>query len=168
MQVDAGNGRTVPMNGSANSAIPAGIVLTGGRSLVSHAALGASNLSRFSKSRMRTHGSRIVPMLLMALVTTISLAGQDSTMMTPAALRPAGCHQHGAKPPASTPVSYGCCQQGHDPAIPQSSFVSHRAPSRLVSTLSSLNPPFAAPRPGSLQILTISSPDPPHTVPLRV
>jgi hypothetical protein len=151
-------------NASANSAIPARayfnrytifacITLDGPRILID----GMSN-----------QNSKLMAILLFALIVAVSMAGQEVSPMMAAPVHPGGCHQHGAKPPASAPVSYRCCQQGHESAMPQSSFASQLSQSRLVSSVSSLNPPIAAPRQGSLQVLTVSSPDPPHLVPLRV
>ena len=42
-----------------------------------------------------------------------------SMVMAPA--RPAACHQHEGALPSPQPVSYRCCQSGHDSAIVQSS-----------------------------------------------
>ena len=59
--------------------------------------------------------------LLLAVMIVVPLAGQDvSAMMAPA--RPAACHQHEGAPPSPQPVSYRCCQSGHDSAILQSAF----------------------------------------------
>jgi hypothetical protein len=117
---------------------------------------------------MRKLGSKILATLLVTVTAVVSLAGQQSTLMVAVAAQPAGCHQHGAKPPASTPVSYRCCQTGHDSAMPQNSFVTQLSLFRLVSTGASSNAPIAMPIQGSLKSLMISSPDPPHTIPLRV
>jgi hypothetical protein len=87
-------------------------------------------------------------------------------MMAVVAARPAGCHQHGAKPPANTPVSYRCCQSGHDSAILQSSLATPL--SEVVSSGFSIPALITVSTQGCLHTLTISSPDPPHTIPLRV
>jgi hypothetical protein len=117
---------------------------------------------------MSKRATKLMPIFLLTLMVAVSLAGQESTLMVAVAGPSAGCHQHGAKPPASTPASYRCCQTGHDSAILQNSFVTQLSLSRLVTTSGSSNAPSAMPIEGSLKSLMISSPDPPHTIPLRV
>jgi hypothetical protein len=115
---------------------------------------------------MGKSSSKILAVLLVTLMAAISVAGREGHMM-PAAVRPAGCHQHGAKPPASVPVSYRCCQNGHDSAILQTS----RA-AQVSSTLLATGDVMPAPVTIAIQVwvqsLKILSPDPPHTIPLRV
>jgi hypothetical protein len=135
--------------------------------LVSRAVTRASN-HQVPRIRMNKLGSKMLAALLVTLMAAISLAEQESTLMVVVPGQPAGCHQHGATPPASTPVSYRCCQTGHDSAMPQSSFVTQLSLSQLVTTSASSNAPVAMPIQGSLKSLMISSPDPPHTIPLRV
>ena len=117
---------------------------------------------------MSKHTTKLLPIFLLTLVAAVSLAGQESTLMVAVAVHPAGCHQHGMKPPAFPPVSYRCCQTGHDSAILQNSFVTQLSFSRSVTTIASADAPIAVPFKGSLKSLMISSPDPPHVTPLRV
>ena len=87
--------------------------------------------------------------------------------MVGVAVRPAGCH-HGATPPTSLPVSYRCCQSGHDSAIPQSSLAMHLSSGRPVSTGDSILAPIIISTQSCRHSLMISSPDPPHAIPLRI
>src|SRR6266576_2054069 len=111
--------------------------------------------------------SKVFATLLLVLMATVSWAGQDSMAMTGPAAPPAGCHQHGAKPPASPPVSYRCCQSGHNSAVLQTSFTTLLY-SALASTGVSIPAPITVSTQGCLHSLILSSPDPPHTIPLRV
>src|ERR1700686_4421769 len=111
--------------------------------------------------------SKVFAALLLILMATVSPAGQDTMVMREPAARPAGCHQHGAKPPASMPTSYRCCQGGHDSAILQRSLTTPLS-SAPVSGVASIPVPNTSSTQGCLRSLTVSSPDPPHTIPLRV
>jgi len=115
---------------------------------------------------MSKSGPKILAVLLLTLMAAISVAGQEGHMMPPP-VRPAGCHHHGATPPASAPVSYRCCQNGHDSAIVQSSLAA-----QLSSTLLATGDPMPFPNTLPTQVWVrgrkISSPDPPHLVPLRI
>lgn len=86
--------------------------------------------------------------------------------MHPQTVPAAGCHQHGTKPPERVPSSYRCCQLGHNSAVLQSTLISQ--PSMVVVVAYSGPSPIvvsAQSGPGSVAVL---SPDPPHTIPLRV
>jgi hypothetical protein len=106
-------------------------------------------------------------LLLLSAMIVVPPAGQDaSAMMAPA--RPAACHQHEGAPPLPQPVSYRCCQSGHDSAILQS------APA---SQLDSADQPAPVERtdiftlPSTLPIVrrvSASSADPPDLTPLRI
>lgn len=115
---------------------------------------------------MSKSSSKILAVWLLTLIATISVVGQEGHMM-PAPVRPAGCHQHGAKPPASVPVSYRCCQGGHDSAILQTSSAVQLS-SNLLATSDAMPAPITMPIQVLVHGLKISSPDPPHVVPLRV
>lgn len=106
-------------------------------------------------------------MIAAVLLTVVLMAGAEPAPMVAPAAHAAGCHGHGTKAPASTPVSYRCCQLGHNSAIPQSSL----APLNLFgsSAAGGLRPaPILIAMQASPRGLTILSPDPPHTIPLRV
>src|ERR1700724_2149682 len=118
-------------------------------------------------TRMAKRYAKVFATLLLVLMAMVSLAGQDSMAMTGPAAPPAGCHQHGAKPPTSTPVSYRCCQSGHNSAILQTSLTTLLC-SPLVSTGVSIPTPITVSTQGCLHSLILSSPDPPLTIPLRV
>jgi hypothetical protein len=109
---------------------------------------------------------KMLAVFLLTAMTALSVAGQGGSLMVVMSARPAGCHQPGAKPPASRPVSYRCCQSGHDSAILQTSFATQLS-SALISTGDSIPAAITIPTQDSLQLI-ISSPDPPHTIPLRV
>ena len=115
---------------------------------------------------MSKSSSKILAVWLLALIATLSAAGQEDHMM-PALARPAGCHQHGAKLPASVPVSYRCCQGGHDSAILQTSSAVQLS-SNLLATGDAMPAPIIVPIQIWVHSPKISSPDPPHTIPLRV
>jgi len=96
----------------------------------------------------------------------VPLARQDVSAMM-ASARPAGCRQHEGALPLPQPVSYRCCQSGHDAAILQSSPAS--ADSADVATPVMRSDSFALP--AALQIVrqvATSSADPPHLTPLRI
>jgi hypothetical protein len=120
-----------------------------------------------SETRMNA-GVRGMAMLLLTLTAAVSVAGQESTLMLPVSARPAICHRHGAKPSAPTPVSYRCCQSGHDSAILQTPLTTRLCSAHRVSTGASISAPISVSTQSRLQSLTISSPDPPRTIPLRV
>jgi len=120
--------------------------------------------------------SSLVAVLLLTAVAAVSLAAEEPSLMGAAPVRPVGCHQHGATPhgatqdgatpPASAPASYRCCQLGHNSAVLQSSLASQT--SLVVSTSDSTLAAIVFATPTSLRSLTVSSADPPHTIPLRV
>jgi hypothetical protein len=112
--------------------------------------------------------SSLVAVLLLTVIATVSLAGQESSLMAATPVRPAGCHQHGATPPVSAPVSYRCCQVGHNSAILQSSLTSQPSLVDVVSISDTTPAAIVFATPTCLRGLTVSSPDPPHTIPLRV
>jgi hypothetical protein len=120
--------------------------------------------------------SSLVAVLLLTAVAAVSLAAEEPSLMGAAPVRPVGCHQHGATPhgatqdgatpPASAPVSYRCCQLGHNSAVLQNSLTSQ--PSLVVTTSDSTLAAIVFATPTGVRSLTVSSPDPPHTIPLRV
>jgi hypothetical protein len=120
-----------------------------------------------SETRMNA-GARGVAMLLLTLTAAVSVAGRESTLMLPVPARPAVCHQHGAKPLAPKPVSYRCCQSGHDSAILQAPLTTRLSAAHGVSTGASISAPVRVSTQSRLQSLTVTSPDPPRTFPLRV
>src|SRR5580765_3397927 len=115
---------------------------------------------------MSKSSSKILAVWLLTLIATISAAGQEDHMMM-APVRPAGCHQHGAKAPASVPVSYRCCQGGHDSAILQTSSAAQLSSTPL-ATGDAIPAPIIVPIQLWVHRPKFSSPDPPHTIPLRV
>lgn len=77
------------------------------------ASLVGSGLKPFSKS---------LALLLLAIAWVGSLSAPQFPVMARPHQQAAGCHEHGRKAPAPEPVSYSCCQAGHDSAILQASF----------------------------------------------
>ena len=72
---------------------------------------------------MQLNLKSIAVVLLMLTIIPVSVVGQ---VLTPAAAlaAPAGCHEHSQHAPVSQPVSYVCCEVGHNSAILQKSVVS--------------------------------------------
>jgi hypothetical protein len=112
-------------------------------------------------------GSKWFAVLLLATTATVSVAGRDTSPMVAVHERPAGCHQHGTAP-VPQPVSYRCCQSGHDSAILQASFTSQLDSADLTSfaELSQILMPTSSHQ--NPRNLATSSTDPPDTTPLRV
>jgi hypothetical protein len=116
--------------------------------------------------RMAKRSSKLLAMFLLLGMAAISLPRQETTLMHAQTGPAAGCHQHGAKVPARVPSSYLCCQLGHNSAILPSSLTSQ--PSLVVvsggpsSSATVISVQYDS---GSAAVL---SPDPPHTIPLRV
>ena len=115
--------------------------------------------------KMHKFSSKVLAVLLLTAMATVPVAGQEGPFMMVVAARPAGCHQHGAKPPASAPVSYRCCQSGHDSAILQTLLTPRLSG---FSTGVSIPVPIPVATQRCLHRLMISSSDPPDTIPLRV
>ena len=78
-----------------------------------------------------------------------------------------GCHQHDTTP-VPQPVSYRCCQSGHNSAILQNSMTSELGALALVPAAQSKPNLPAAFAEHSLLNLTVSSPDPPDLIALRI
>jgi hypothetical protein len=111
--------------------------------------------------------SLLLVMLLVSLIAPAPIVGQVTSAMPIAHERPAGCHQHGTSP-APQPVSYRCCQSGHDSAILQVSFISQPQLSDLTSHFELSEVLISSVTRQSLRDVTPSSADPPNTIPLRV
>jgi len=105
--------------------------------------------------------------LLLAAMIVVPLAGQDvSVMMAPA--RPAACHQHEGAPPSPQPVSYRCCQSGHDSAILQSAPASQLDSADISASVERtgiFTPTAMLP---IVRQVSASSADPPGLTPLRI
>ena len=115
---------------------------------------------------MVKRSSKLLAVFLLLGMAAISLPGQETMLMQMPTAPAAGCHQHGAKPPARVPSSYRCCQLGHNSAVLQSSLTAQ--PSLVVVPGESGSSPIVISvrnDPGAAAVL---SPDPPHTIPLRV
>jgi hypothetical protein len=115
---------------------------------------------------MGERSSQLLAIFLLIGIATVSSAGHRATLMSAVAVRHAGCHQHGEKPPASAPMSYRCCQGGHDSAILQT--FTADAPAQMVSNGDSIPASVTPSTQICLHSLMISSPDPPEIIPLRV
>ncbi|MGA9815038.1 MAG: hypothetical protein WBQ64_19815 [Terriglobales bacterium] len=105
-------------------------------------------------------------LLLLAATIAIPLAAHVSMGMAPA--RPAACHQHEGALPSPQPVSYRCCQSGHDSAILQSSPASRPDSADLATPVewTHIFAPTAAVQP--VRQVSASSADPPKITPLRI
>jgi hypothetical protein len=117
---------------------------------------------------MTKFGSSILAVVLLGALATVSVAGQGEPLMTLGQAPPASCHQHGPTP-VSQPVSYRCCQSGHDSALLQISFAAQPDSGDLTAgrPIHSLVPTVnnRGQSPGNL---ATSSADPPDITPLRV
>jgi hypothetical protein len=118
-------------------------------------------------SRMPKRASNLLAMLLVTVIATVPLIGQGTSPMPAVHERPAGCHRHSTTP-VPQPVSYRCCQRGHDSAILQVSFTSQPDSADLTSHLELSDALIPYPRHQSLRSLATSSADPPNITPLRV
>jgi hypothetical protein len=125
------------------------------------------NCTMYRIFRMSKHTSNSLVMLLLAVIATVPLIGQGTSLMPAVHERPADCHQHGTAP-VPQPVSYRCCQSGHDSAILQNSSASQPEPADLTSPveLSEVLIPNIAHQ--SLRHPVTLSADPPDITPLRV
>ena len=105
--------------------------------------------------------------MLLSVMSVAAVLGQDTALMNVTQPQPAGCHHHGGAP-SSGPVSYRCCQGGHDSAILQSSLGSQLDSADLTSSPdSSQNTTLTIVR-RNLRKLALPSADPPGTTPLRI
>ena len=104
--------------------------------------------------------SKALAVLLLTAMASLSVTTQGADMV---AARPAGCHQHGTKPPVSMPVSYRCCQSGHDSAMPQASVTFRLSTAPVFIDRSALQL-VSIPRPDRTSTLMNSSADPPARI----
>jgi hypothetical protein len=111
--------------------------------------------------------SILLAMLLVGLIGAAPLVGQVTSAMPMAHERPPGCHHHGSNP-GPQPVSYRCCQSGHDSAILQGSLISQSQLSELASHFELSEVLISSVNRQNLRDVTPSSADPPNTTPLRV
>jgi hypothetical protein len=118
--------------------------------------------------KMQKRGSRLLAMLLLAVTPALSLATQDTTPVMVVHERPSGCHQHSSSTPIHQPVSYRCCEAGHNSAILQTPIVSQLDSAGLTSPVELSQALNTSASPPSLRNLAISSAGPPDIVPLRV
>ena len=107
-------------------------------------------------------------LLTVMFAVQVQVAGQDASLMVRAHARPAACHQHDGAGPIPQPVSYQCCQSGHDTAILQSSAASHLDHFYLTvpDERDHIFAPCSSVR--SPSTLATSSAGPPNLTPLRV
>ena len=117
--------------------------------------------------RMSKHTSISLVILLVAVIATVPLIGQGTSLMPAAHERPAGCHQHGTAP-VPQPVSYRCCQSGHDSAMLQISPASQPEPADLTSPVELCEVLIPNIAHQSLRHSVTLSADPPDITPLRV
>jgi hypothetical protein len=116
---------------------------------------------------MATPSSKVLVVVLILGLATVWLPWQDTQAMHAEAVPAAGCHQHGAKPPAPMPSSYRCCQVGHNSALLQSA-ANTQLPIVAEASEDSRPAPVVISTRNDLFSGTILSPDPPHTIPLRL
>jgi hypothetical protein len=113
---------------------------------------------------MKESASNLLMLLLVTAIVTAPLRGQETPMFV-LHERPAGCHQHDAVP-RPQPVSYSCCQAGHDSAILLFS-LSSQPDAEPVSYMRLAQTPVRDIFRKVVRIAS-SSADPPDIAPLRV
>ena len=111
--------------------------------------------------------SKWMAVMLLSVMSVAAVLGQDSALVSVAQPQPADCHHHGGAP-SPRPVSYRCCQSGHDSAILQSSFGSQLDSADLTSSADSAQNTMPAIVRRNLRKLALPSADPPETTPLRI
>ena len=148
-------------NASANSAIPARVYF----SLCVHGLVSFARMVHRTP-QMRNRDSNLVGAILLSMAIAISLAAQSTDSMVAAPVSPAACHQH-ENLPARQPVSYRCCQNGHDSAILPISLNSQLNTLEIASSvgITAISRPLQQ---QNLCNLPTSSADPPNILPLRV
>ncbi|PYX94947.1 MAG: hypothetical protein DMG67_00200 [Acidobacteria bacterium] len=110
--------------------------------------------------------AQLLAILLLTTTATTLVAAQDASPMLAAHSR-SDCHQHDTTP-VPQPVSYRCCQSGHDSAILQNSLTSELGTMALLpAARSNQNLPVASAEHSPLN-LAVSSPDPPDLIALRI
>jgi hypothetical protein len=115
---------------------------------------------------MPKHASNLLAVLLVSLIATAALLGQGSSAMPVVHERPGGCHRHGSAVPP--PVSYRCCESGHDSALLQISFTLHPDAAGLASAVEVSKGTTRDITHQGLCHLATSSADPPAIAPLRI
>src|SRR6478672_4666930 len=116
---------------------------------------------------MAKRSSKPLAVFLLLGLAAASLSWQETSPMQAHTAPAAGCHQPGAKLPAPTPSSYRCCQVGHNSAVLQSSLTSQSS-LVVVAPVGSSSSLIVISAYNDLRRAKVSSPDPPHTIPLRV
>jgi hypothetical protein len=174
-------------NASANSAIPACAILTEVR-----VPLVSFEMDMHRMTKMPKRGSRFIALLLLSVMPAMALADHESYPTVAAGANPAGCHQlgstkdgrtensatehaamkHAAKEhvpiaPDSRPVSYRCCQTGHNSAVVEASQTSPASLAFVLRGDFRPAPSLLSTRNRSGNLLTPSA-DPPCSTPLRV
>jgi hypothetical protein len=113
-------------------------------------------------------GSSLLSAVLLSALVTLPTTRPDASLMIAMQAPPAGCHQHGPAP-VSQPVSYRCCQSGHDSALLQILFTAQPDSGDLTASHPICIPvPAFHDRGQSPHSLATSSSDPPNVTPLRV
>jgi len=105
----------------------------------------------------------MVFLLVIAVLTTAPAAFSMTVPHQP----PAGCHEHARQAPGPEPVSYQCCQTGHNAAVPQT--VTNIRPLVLIPRSPAPEEVlFSVTGHGGFHHSLISSSSPPGSTPLRV
>jgi hypothetical protein len=112
--------------------------------------------------------SRIIAVLLVAIVAATALSGQVIHIAQPAHLGPAPCHGHSPALPSPRPVNDQCCLTGHYAALLKSSVFPPPSWTNLyhlseIASGSSLPIVYS-----TLPILSAPSTSPPQAVSLRI
>jgi len=116
---------------------------------------------------MVKRSSKVLAMFLLLGLAVVLLPWQETWAMHAEAVPAAGCHQHGEKPPAPMPSSYRCCQVGHNSALLQSA-ANNQLSLVAVASADCRPDPVVISTHSDLGSPTVSSPDPPRSIPIRV
>src|SRR4051794_14555256 len=111
--------------------------------------------------------SRVLAMLLVLGLATVLLPWHETGAMHAETVPSGGCHQQGATSPAPTPSSYRCCQIEHNSALLQVA-ANPRPPLFVRNAVHRLRSALVVHTCNDSGTATVSSPDPPCTIPLRV
>src|SRR4029077_7891976 len=112
--------------------------------------------------------SRIVAVLLVAIVAATALCGQVIHVAQAAHLGPAPCHGHSPALPSPQPVKDQCCLTGHDSALLRSSVFPRPSWTNLCHGSESASGSALPMVYYTLPILGAPSGSPPRTVSLRI
>lgn len=107
---------------------------------------------------------KLVTGLLLVMMIALPVAAQIS-LLKPTA-RATGCDEHGGTMPPH-PVSYACCQAGHNTAAVQEAFSWRNSPGRVLATLDASTSAVSLTEAG-IALVPMASDSPPLSISLRI